>query len=136
MEACHLKNTKATNNTHDRGVKLGPLFDMKTLKVIRWLAHNSALAFLAYKAVIDNSEGFARVYQFWMWFATTAFFITAFSHELRLKHKKEPSVPVPLDNFVDIAFCLFFIYHGWWMTGIVSVISAVAAKKFYEKEDA
>lgn len=109
---------------------------MKLLKILRWAAFQIALAALAYMAVIQSNDGCARVYQFCMWFGSTAFFITAFSDELRLKHKKEPTVPVALDNCVDIAFCMFFIYHGWWMTGIVSVISVIASQKFYEKEGA
>ena len=75
------------------------------------------------------------MYQFLMWLSSATIFIIAFNDDLRVKHSRNgPSVPVSLNGFVDIVFALFFVYHGWWLTGIASVISGVCNAKMYEQD--
>lgn len=111
---------------------------MKTLRVLKWLFINAGLAACAYYAVIENNEGFARLYQFYAWVGHTCSFITAFNDDLReqaLKRDPTPAVPLWLNNSIDTALCLFFVYHGWWMTAIATLLSVLALEKLYEKKE-
>lgn len=112
---------------------------MKIKKVIRWFLYNFLYSSLAYLGLIGMT-GAQNLFIFWVCINAIIYFlalVSLYSPNLTAKQKKDlknsRSVPGWLSHGLDICLICALIWHGWWFTGIVILLSTFCEYLVYNK---
>lgn len=106
---------------------------MKLKRWMRWTIGNTCIAILIYAGLWHGVEGAARVLQFYVWFA---FFLSLFffSDEIVVSTKEKLGgrvIPEWLDTFVDMAFVVALVWHGWIWSGVAFLAHMLLSSRVY-----
>ena len=95
----------------------------KAIKLAKYAGYTLFLVALAYFAVIEQVTGARNILYFVVGTLFVISLLTQTPKVLRdvagqLEEPWVPSVPPIVDYCIDASYGGFFIWHGWWFTGI------------------
>jgi len=102
----------------------------KAIKLAKYVGYNLFIAALTYFAVIERVTGAQNI----LYFVVGTSFVVAILSQMpkvlqdvasKLEEPWVPSVPLFVDYSIDASFVAFFIWNGWWWTGIGFGISCL-----------